>query len=333
MPPTPDAASVFVTRRIPEAGLEVLRAAGIRFEIGHDDEESATPRPVLLDGVARHDVLLSLLTEAVDREVLERNPRLRGVSQMAVGVDNIDLETAARLGVPVAHTPGVLTDATADLAFTLLLAVARRVVESHAYTLAGRFTCWGPNLLLGRGVGPGPDGTPKTLGIVGFGRIGRAMARRAAGFGMRILVSTRSPETAQDAPGVEVVEFDELLRRSDFVSLHVPGTAATRHLIGADELARMRAGAVLINTARGTVVDEAALVEALRSGHVGGAGLDVYEREPELAPGLAELPNVVLLPHVGSATAETRDHMAVLAAGAAVAFARGERAGNLVGGG
>ncbi len=323
---------VFVTRRIPDAGLCVLRDAGIELQIGQHDEERGLDREALLDGVRACDVLLCLLTESIDREVLTANRRLRGVAQMAVGVDNVDVAAATSLGIPVANTPGVLTDATADLTWALLLAAARRIPEAHAYTAAGRWRLWGPNLLLGTGVGPSPDGARKTLGIVGFGRIGRAVARRAAGFDMRVLATgtARSRADVEAAAGVEWASLEALLAASDFVTLHVPLNAATEHLIGARELAAMKRGAVLVNTSRGPVVDERALVEALREHVIGGAALDVYEDEPQLATGLTELSNVVLLPHIGSATRETRDRMAVLAADAAVAFVHGERPAHCV---
>ncbi len=316
--------SVFITRKIPEAGLERLRAAGVAFEIGEMDGEKAIARDDVLDGVRRHDVLLSLLTERVDREVLTANPQLRGVSNMAVGLDNVDLAAAEELGIPVGNTPGVLTDATADLTWALLLAAARRVPEAHDYMAGGRYSIWGPELLCGVDVGPGASGCRKTLGIVGFGRIGVAVAQRARGFDMDV-VACGSPRSrdAMTAASVEPLEFDELLERSDFVSLHCPLTPSTRHLIGVEQLLRMKRSAILINTARGPVVDERALVEALRGGEIRAAGLDVFEDEPLMAPGLVELPNVVILPHIGSATHETRDRMATMAADNAIEFLRG----------
>lgn len=323
--------SVFVTRRIPDAGLAVLRDAGVPFEIGQQDDEELLGRDALHAGVRAHDVLLCQLTDPIDREVLTANPQLRGVAQMAVGYDNIDVSAARELGIPVGVTPGAVTEATADLAFALLLAVARRIPEAHRYAVGGRFRAWGPNLLLGVGVGPCPDGARKTLGIVGFGRIGQAVARRAAGFGMRILAWSRTREAVADFDGVTWAELDELLAASDFVTLHLPLSAATRHLIDAAALARMKPGAFLINTARGPVVDEAALVDALRAGTIAGAALDVFENEPAIHPGLPELDQVVLLPHLGSATRETRDRMAVMAATNAVCFVRGEPAPHVVG--
>lgn len=319
--------SLFVTRRIPAAGLEVLRAAAVPFEIGQDDDDLPLAHDALCDGARRHPVLLCHLTDRIDRAILTGPPRLRGVSQMAVGYDNIDVAAARELGVPLAHTPGVLTEATADLTFALLLAVARRIPEAHRYTIEGRFRAFGPNLLLGAAVGPSPDGTRKTLGIVGFGRIGRSVARRAQGFDMRVLAFGRDRAVIA-AAGAEPVTLPELLAQSDFVSLHVPLTTGTRHLIDAAALKAMKPGAHLINTSRGPVVDEEALVVALRERRIAGAGLDVYEHEPHIHPGLFALDNVVLLPHIGSATLETRSRMAVMAAHSAIAFLRGQPSEN-----
>lgn len=324
--------SVFVTRAIPEAGLDVLRRANVRFEIGQHVEEEGVDDAVLRAGFADHDVVISLLTERIDRGLLTASGRMRGVANMAVGFDNIDVAAATELGIPVSNTPGVLTGATADLTFALLLAVARRIPEADAYTRAGRFAIWGPRLLLGAGVGPGPDGRRKVLGVVGYGRIGRAVARRAAGFDLDVLAYGRSRE-AIESSGEDHVRFaplEELLGRSDFVSLHVPLGASTHHLIGESQLRAMRSTAILVNTSRGPVVDERALVTALREGWIGGAGLDVYEQEPALAPGLVECPNTILLPHVASATDETRGRMAVMAAENALCHLRGAPAPDVI---
>ncbi len=293
--------TVRVSAPIPEEGIEVLRAAGLRVEVGGL-------------GVEGVEGLLCLLTDRVDRELLERADRLRVVANMAVGVDNIDVTAARRLGITVTNTPEVLTDATADLAFALLLAAARRVPWGDRLVRGGGFQGWGP--LMGLGF----DVTERTLGIVGAGRIGRAVAERASGFRMEVLFHRR-------AGGVPL---DELLERSDFVSIHCPLTPETRHLIGEPELRRMKPRAVLVNTARGPIVDERALVRALGAGWIGAAGLDVFEEEPRIAPGLADLPNVVLAPHVGSATFATRARMAEMAARNIVAALRGESVPNPV---
>jgi glyoxylate reductase len=320
---------VFVTRRIPDAGLAVLRAAGAAVDIGCDDEERGPSRAAVVAGAATADVLLALLTEPIDESVLGANARLRGVASFAVGYDNIDVAAATRLGIPVSNTPGVLTEATADLTWALLLAAARRIPEAHAYMTAGRYAIWGPNLLLGHEVGTGPDGEPRTLGIIGFGRIGRAVARRAHGFDMRVLAyGPRSRAEIEATHGVSFAALDTIFAEADFITLHAPLNAASRHIVDEARLRSMKATAYLINVARGPLVDERALVRALREGWIAGAALDVYEREPEMADGLAECPNAVLVPHIGSATHETRGRMARIAATNAVAMLRGERAPN-----
>lgn len=323
--------SVFVTRRIPDAGLSLLRDAGVEVRVGQTDEERGLDRDTLLAGAGEADVLLALLTERLDEAILEACPRLLGIANMAVGFDNVDLPSATALGLPVTNTPGVLTDTTADLAWALLLAAARRVPEAHAYTVEGRFRIWGPNLLLGADVSPGGSGERKVLGVVGFGRIGRAVARRATGFDMEVLAYSPRSRTEVAASGLATwSELPELLARSDFVSLHPTLNAETRHMIGEAELRSMKPTAYLINVSRGPVVDEAALVRALREGWIAGAGLDVFEDEPLLAPGLTELRNVVLAPHVGSASRDTRDRMAVIAARNALHHLRRERAPHVV---
>jgi glyoxylate reductase len=318
---------LFLTRRIPDPGLVLIREA---FAVSGGEEDRPLERDALLRGVAGADALLCLLTEAIDGPVMDAaGPQLRVISNMAVGVDNIDVAAATARGILVTNTPGVLTDATADLAWALILSTVRRVVEGDRMVREGRFELWSPFMLLGRSV------AGATLGVVGMGRIGQAVAKRALGWDMNVIYTRRSgPLPAGQAPPGARWEFrpglDELLREADIVSLHVPLTPETRYVIGARELALMKPGSYLVNTARGPVVDEAALVEALRSGHLGGAGLDVYEREPELAAGLAALPNATLLPHLGSATVETRGRMAQLAALNAVAAVRGEPVPHMV---
>lgn len=316
---------VFVTRRIPSPGVELLqRECDVRV---YEDEERSIPREELLQAVKGCHGLLTLLTERVDGELLDAaGPQLRVVANYAVGFDNIDVAEATRRGVLVTNTPGVLTETTADFTWALLMAAARRVVEGDRYMREGRYRAWSPTLLLG------VDVYGKTIGIVGFGRIGEAVARRARGFSMRVLyydVNRRSPAEEQ-ALGVEYRDLDSLLAESDFVSLHVNLTESTRHLIGRAQFQRMKPTAILINAARGPVVDEAALVEALRSGQIRAAGMDVFEREPEMAPGLAELPNVVLAPHIASASVETRSKMAEMAATNVLEALRGHRPPNLV---
>jgi glyoxylate reductase len=297
-----------------------------KYEVEAHAEDRPMERQQLLSRIGDRDGLLCMITDAVDEELLGRAPRLKMIANMGVGYNHIDIAAATRRGIPVSNTPGVLTDATADLAFTLILAVARRVVEGDRRVREGKFKLWAPFLFLGREV------SGKTLGIVGFGRIGRAVARRAAGFGMRVLYHNRSrltPAEERESPA-EYADLNTLLAQADFVSLHVPLSGETRHLIGAAELSRMKPTAYLINTARGPVVDEVALLATLQRGMIAGAGLDVYENEPALTPGLADLPNVVLLPHVGSATLETRTAMAAMAARNLIAGLDGQRPPNLV---
>ena len=314
---------ILVTGNLPAEVMDPLRE---KYEVEAHAEDRPMERQQLLSRIGDRDGLLCMITDAVDDELLGRAPRLKMIANMGVGYNHIDIAAATRRSIPVSNTPGVLTDATADLAFTLILAVARRVVEGDRRVREGKFKLWAPFLFLGREV------SGKTLGIVGVGRIGRAVARRAAGFGMRVLYHNRSrltPAEERESPA-EYADLNTLLAQADFVSLHVPLSGETRHLIGAAELSRMKPTAYLINTARGPVVDEVALLATLQRGMIAGAGLDVYENEPALTPGLADLPNVVLLPHVGSATLETRTAMAAMAARNLIAGLDGQRPPNLV---
>ena len=305
---------------------DILSLLAQECDVRANGEDRPMERAELLEAVAAVDGYLSMITDAVDAELMDAAPRLRVVSNMAVGYNNIDVAAATARGIVVTNTPGILTEATAELAFALVLAAARRVVDLDRRTRAGEWTCWAPLLFLSREV------SGKTLGVVGLGRIGRAVARRARAFGMRVLYHNRSrlDEAEERDLGVEYAERDDLLRTSDFVSLHVPLSGETRHLIGPRELGLMKPTAYLVNTSRGAVVDEAALVEALRKKRIEGAGLDVYENEPLLAPGLTALENVVLMPHVGSATVETRARMARMAAENLLSALRGERPAHVV---
>jgi lactate dehydrogenase-like 2-hydroxyacid dehydrogenase len=314
-----DRPRVFITRVIPSVGLDLVRAAA-DAEVWEDD--LPPPRDVLLEKVRGIDGLLSLLTDRVDAELLDAaGPQLRVVSNFAVGYDNIDVPECTRRGVAVGNTPGVLTETTADLAFALLMAVARRLPEARDHVREDRWQTWGPMLLLGK------DIHGATLGLVGFGRIGREMARRASGFGMRTLyhdVVPAEPEVEQ-ALGATHAPLEKVLAESDFVSLHTVLSAETRHLMDAAALARMKSGAILINTSRGPVVDQEALADALRSGHLFGAGLDVTDPEPLRADHpLVQLPNCLVVPHIASASERTRDRMAEKAARNLVAGLRGE---------
>jgi lactate dehydrogenase-like 2-hydroxyacid dehydrogenase len=316
-----DRPRVFVARRIPDDGLDLIRVA---CDMALWDDELPPPRAELLRAVAGCDGILTLLTDRVDDELLDAaGPQLRVVSDMAVGYDNVDVPACTRRGIAVGNTPGVLTETTADLAFGLLMAGARRIAEGDRLVRAGRWRTWGPLAFLGT------DVHGSTLGIVGLGRIGQAVARRASGFGMPVLYTSRTrvaPEVEAAAGGATFVSLDELLARSDFVSLHVPLGPATRHLIGAAELRRMKPTAILINTARGPVVDQVALYEALRDGIIGGAALDVTDPEP--MPGddpLLTLDNCLVVPHIASASRATRGRMAAMAAANLIAGVRGER--------
>ena len=317
---------VFVTRPIPAAGLELLEAGGAQATVWSGRGE-APGKEDLRAALASTDVLLSLLTEQIDADLLAGAPQLLGVANHAVGHDNVDLAAATQLGIPVSNTPEVLTESTADLTWALLLGAGRRVVEADRFMRLGNYRLWGPQLMLGEDISPGGDGRRKTLGIIGFGRIGQAVARRAQGFDMHVVAHHPSDPARILASGLaRPVDLAALLSESDFVSLHLPLTATTRHLIGAAELRAMKRTAILVNTSRGPVVDEAALVAALREGQIAAAGLDVYEHEPAMAAGLAELPNTVLLPHIGSASRGTRDAMARIAATNALAMLRGKPA-------
>jgi glyoxylate reductase len=303
---------IVVTRGLPEPALAALRESGADVWVSPEDRALAPAE--LHDAVRGAEAVVTMLHDPVDGAFLDAaGDGLRVVANVAVGYDNVDVQAARERGVHVTNTPGVLTDATADLAIALLLAVTRRVGEGERLIRSHEPWAWSIDFMLGRGL------RGKTLGIVGFGAIGRAVAARARGFGLEVVYTQRSPG---EEPGQ--VPLDELLARAHVVSLHCPLTPETRHLIDADALARMRDDAYLVNTARGPVVDEAALAAALRDGVIAGAGLDVFEREPEVHRGLVALENVVLIPHLGSATVETRTAMAELAAANVVAVLAGD---------
>jgi glyoxylate reductase len=315
---------IFVTQPIPQAGLEILRQAHPDFQMNPEDRV-LTP-PELLEKVEGVDALLTLLTDKIDAEVLDAaGPKLKIVANMAVGFDNIDLAAATARSVMVTNTPGVLTDATADHAWALLFAVARRIPESEKFLRAGKFKNWGPLLFLGG------DVTGRTLGIVGAGRIGHAVATKSRGFNMRVLYADEVPNTKLEQEiDARKVSLEELLRQSDFVSIHVPLLPSTTHLINATSLRMMKKTAYLINTSRGPVIDEAALAEALKNGVIAGAALDVFENEPAVHPELLKLENVVLTPHIASATIATRSKMATMAAENLIAGLAGQKPPNLV---
>ena len=315
-----DRPRVYVTRIIPEGGLRLVREA---CDAAIWEGETPPPREVLLEKVRGVDGLLSLLTDRVDGELMDAaGPQLKVISNYAVGYNNVDVDAATARGIAVGNTPGVLTDTTADFAFTLLVAAARRVVEGMDYVRAGKWKTWGPTLLLGR------DIHHATLGIVGFGRIGRALARRARGFEMEVLYY--DPLVSPDDPAVQQlgarsVDLDTLLAASDFVSMHVPLLPETRHMIGTEALHKMKPSAILINTSRGPVVDPQALHHALSEGEIAYAALDVTEPEPiaQDSP-LLDLPNCIVVPHIASASIATRTRMAEIATRNLIAGVRGE---------
>lgn len=303
--PNPGKPRVFLTRSLARPAMDRLFAA---TDLSYNGDDRVLSPAELRQGIPGAVGLLSLLTDTIDADLLDGAPGLKVIANYAVGFNNIDVKAAKARGITVTNTPGVLTEATADFAWTLLMACARRLGEGERLLRRGEFKGWGPAMLLGT------DVYGKTLGLIGYGRIGRALAKRATGFDMRVIY--HDPADGAGAPGqtdARAVCLDELLHTADFVSLHVPYLPSTHHLLNADRLSRMKPGAYLINTARGPVVDEAALVEALASGRLAGAGLDVYEREPEVHPGLLALENAVLAPHIASATVEARTAMAMLA--------------------
>jgi lactate dehydrogenase-like 2-hydroxyacid dehydrogenase len=316
-------ASVLVTKRIYREAIDYLKQ---HANVDYVDSDDGLSAPDLLARARGKQAIVSQLTDRFTPDVLPKLDGVKVISNVAVGFDNIDVPSATRLGILVTNTPDVLTETTADFAFALLMAAARRLIEAHEYVHSGEWTKWRIDLLVGQ------DVHHRTLGIFGMGRIGQAMARRGAGFAMRVLYhdAQRAPEAVERELRLEFVSKERLLRESDFVSLHVPLLPATRHLIGAAELAIMKPTAILINTARGPVVDEAALADALQKRTIAGAGLDVFEREPAVHQMLLEVENVVLAPHIASASVETRRNMSLVAAENAVAAIEGRRPPNLL---
>ncbi|MGQ4910726.1 MAG: glyoxylate reductase [Candidatus Thorarchaeota archaeon] len=315
--------SVFFTRKIPRSGIERVQS---RFDTEVWESEIPPSKEEIIQHAESCEGLVTLLSDPITSEVIESLPRLRVIAQYAVGYDNIDVAAATARGVIVTNTPGVLTETTADLTWSLIMAVSRRIVEADKYVRDGRWrVAWGPELLLGE------DVYGATLGIIGLGRIGQAVARRAKGFDMRVLYHSRNRVDCEKDLGAELVTLDNLLSESDIVTLHVPLTQETHHMIGARELGLMKKGAYLINTSRGAVLDEGALYDALRSGHLGGAGLDVFAQEPTPPNNpILQLSNVVVAPHIGSASTRTRTVMAEMCATNLIAALSGERPPNIV---
>ncbi len=314
---------VFVTRKLPEKALKIIRA---ECEMEINPYDRIISREELIEGVKDKDGLLCLLTDRIDEEIIDCGKNLRIIANYAVGYDNIDINAATKRKIPVTNTPGVLTDTTADMAWALIFTIARRVAEADKFTKAGKYKSWGPMMFLGG------DVYGKTLGIIGLGRIGKAVAKRTKGFDMRVLYFDvfRADEKVEKEMNVQFTDLETLLKKSDFVSIHVPLLPSTHHLIGKKELSMMKKTAYLINNSRGPVIDEKELVKALEDKKIAGAALDVFENEPELAPGLADLENVVLTPHISSASIETRTKMAVMAAENLLAGLKGVRPPNIV---
>jgi len=316
-------ARVYVTRPIFDQGVERLKRE-VHVEVNSD--ERVLSKSELISHLREADGALTLLTDIINREVLDACPRLKVVANFAVGFNNVDIEAATERGVIVTNTPGVLTETTADFAWTLLMAAARRVVEADRFARAGKFKMWGPKMFLGH------DVYGKTLGLIGLGRIGQAVARRASGFNMKVVFHDAEPIPEQVLQDLRVtpVPLEELLRISDFISVHVPLLAETKHLLSDRTFAMMKPTCVVVNTSRGPVVDEKALVRALKNGKIAAAALDVFEREPEIEPELFDIDNVVIAPHIASASHETRLKMCMMAAENLLASLKGNRPLNLV---
>ncbi len=300
-------ANVFITRKLPDIAEKTLRSAGHQVVVAQQDGPLA--REEFLQGVADADAVITLLTDKVDSAAMDAAGTIKGFANYAVGFDNMDVPAATQRGIPLSNTPGVLTSATAEMAWALLFAACRRVVESDGIMRSGKWPGWGPMQFIGG------DVAGRTLGVVGAGRIGTAMAMKSRGFEMPVLYTDENHnETLERELDARKVDFDTLVGESDFISIHVPLMPSTRHLFDRNVFRKMKTTAYLINTARGPVVHEAELVEALRTGEIAGAGLDVYEYEPEMVDGLAALDNVVITPHTASATEDSRNGMAELAA-------------------
>lgn len=314
---------VFLTRAIPESAISRLQE---HTRLTMNTNDRVLSKEELIDGVAGQDGLLCLLTDKIDGAVMDASPYLKIIADYAVGFNNIDIEAATSRGIPVSNTPGVLTETTADMAFALMLAAARRVAEADRYIRSGKWKGWGPMQFLGT------DISRASLGIIGMGRIGQAVARRAVGFGMKIYYwnRTRLSEEEESRMGVAYGALEEIFETCDFISLHVAYNEETHHLVNTENLSRMKSTAFLVNTSRGSVIDEKALVEALRQKRLAGAGLDVFENEPEVASGLLSMDQVVLAPHLGSATLATRTRMAMIAIENLLAVLSGKHAPNIV---
>lgn len=322
---------ILVPWAMPEIGKEALRKAKAEITYLHGPKGELPTLEELLEGARKADVLIPRGTQPVPRKVMNINPNLKGIANYGVGYDNIDVVSATQLGIPVTNTPGVLTETTADLAWSLLMATARMIPQAHIYTLSGQWKGPGGKSFMGLDIGPGGSNRPKVLGIIGFGRIGQAVMRRSRGFKMKVIAyDPPLKDKIEKIKGVDYRELEDLVKESDFITCHCPLTKETHHILGKRELDLMKPTAIVINTSRGPVVDEKALVSALKQKRIAAAGLDVYEKEPKLTPGLSKLENVVILPHIGSATNDTRGQMAVVAAKNAIAMLNRKRPPNIV---
>lgn len=314
-----DRFKVYVTRMIPQEGIDLLRRVA---DVDINPHDGPVARPELLKKAKHYDGIIGLLTDRIDGEFFDAATNLRGYANYAVGYDNIDVPEATKRKIPVSNTPGVLTDATAECAWALIFSVARRIVETDKIMRSGQWNGWGPLQFIGG------DIKGKTLGIVGAGRIGTEVALMSRGFGMKVIYTSSSGRkngVLDSELDAKLVSFDQLLKQADFISIHTPLTPSTRHLFDASAFSQMKETAYIVNTARGPIIKEDDLVHALRNGEIAGAGLDVFENEPNLSPGLAELDNVIVLPHIGSATISSRTNMATLAARNLIAMLKGQK--------
>ncbi|MGL1864192.1 MAG: D-glycerate dehydrogenase [Pseudodesulfovibrio sp.] len=316
-----DRFKVYVTRMIPQDGIDLLRRVA---DVDINPHDQPVPRDQLLKqiDIGKYDGVLGLLTDKIDGEFFDACPTLRGYANYAVGYDNIDVPEATKRQLPVSNTPGVLTDATAECAWALIFSVARRVVETDKVMRSGTWTGWGPLQFIGG------DIKGKTLGIVGAGRIGTEVALMSRGFNMKVIYTSSSGRrngVLDSELNAKLVSFEDMLKQADFISIHTPLTPKTKHMFNASAFSQMKKTAYIVNTARGPVIKEGDLVTALKNGEIAGAGLDVFENEPKLAPGLAELDNAIVLPHIGSATISSRTDMATLAARNLIAMLKGQK--------
>jgi len=314
---------IFITRPIPDMGINLLKEAGYEVMINDPAEDRPATREELLENVKDTDAILSVLTEKIDSEIMDASPNLKIIANYAVGYDNIDLEEAKKRNIVVTNTPDVLTESVAEHTFSLMLALAHRVVEGDKFMRSGKYKAWGPKLLLGTNI------SGKTLGIIGLGRIGTSVAKHAVkGFGMKVLYNDLEPRKEfEDEFGAEFLEnIDDIISRSDFISIHIPLLDSTRHLINEERLKAMKESAFLVNTSRGAIIDEGALLKALKENWIKGAGIDVFENEPEIYPGLSDLSNIIVTPHIASATTETRNKMSEIAAQNIIKVLSGEKA-------